>query len=138
MLKLAFCGDDCNACPRYIATQSGDVEQLKEIAAMWNRAGWRETVLPPDQMICNGCASVKWCRYDKIRKCAQEKGIDNCGKCNDYPCKKIEKVFEQTESYAKLCKENCSKEDYERLHEAFFSKKKKLDSVHEEYIEKRN
>ena len=134
MLKLAFCGDDCNVCPRYIATQSGKTERLKEVATMWQRAGWRDAIVPHEEMICHGCALVKWCRYDDIRKCARENGIDNCGKCNNYPCKKIQKVFEQSDSYAKACKENCSKEDYECFHKAFFSKKEKLDRVHKEYL----
>ena len=137
MLKLAFCGDDCNVCPRYVATQSGSEEQLKKAAALWRRAGWRETILEPEEMVCYGCASVKWCRYDDIRKCAQGKGIDNCGKCKDYPCKKIEKVFEQTKIYAQLCKENCSKEDYECFQKAFFSKMEKLDRVHKKCLSQR-
>ena len=134
MLKLAFCGDDCNACPRYIATQSGDVERLKEVAAMWKKAGWRGEIVPPEEMVCYGCASVKWCRYDNIRKCAQEKGIDNCGICQDYPCKRIEKVFEQTESYAKECEKSFSKGNYGCLYEAFFSKRKKLNEAHEQRL----
>ena len=134
MLKLGFCGDDCNVCPRYIATQSGDVGRLQEVAKMWKRAGWRDTILTCKEMMCYGCASVKWCRYDEVRKCAQEKGIDNCGECDDYPCKKIEKVFEQSDSYAKACKENCSKEDYECFRQAFFSKKENLDRVHNERV----
>jgi len=131
---LGFCGDDCNACPRHIATQSGNVEQLKEVAAIWKRAGWRGTIVSPDEMVCHGCASVKWCRYDDIRKCAQDKRIDNCGQCGDYPCGKVIKVFEQTKSYAKACKENCSDEDYECFRKAFFSKKDRLDKIHKEHF----
>jgi hypothetical protein len=120
MQELARCGDDCNACPRYIATQSGNRENLKEVAAMWKRAGWRDTVLSPEKMICHGCASVDWCRYDDMRACGLAKEIDNCGKCRDYPCEKVLKVFEQTELYAKNCKESLSKEEYECFQKAFF------------------
>ena len=45
MLKLAFCGNDCNTCERYIATQSGSIEQLKEVAALWKRLGYRENIV---------------------------------------------------------------------------------------------
>jgi len=131
---LGYCGDGCNACPRYVATQSGDVERLKEVAALWKRAGWRDAIVPAQEMICHGCASVKWCRYNDVRLCAQERGIDNCGKCTDYPCEKIEVVFAQTQAYAKLCKATCSAQDYERFEEAFFSKRKQLDGVHAEYM----
>ncbi len=73
MLKLAYCGDDCNICPRYIATQSNSIEKLKEIAVLWKKVGWRESILTPEKMVCNGCAAVKKCRYDNIRKCAKKK-----------------------------------------------------------------
>lgn len=134
MLDLAFCGDDCNVCPRYMATQSGDIEKLTQVAALWKRAGWGDEVVSPEEMACYGCATVQWCRYDDVRKCAQTKGISNCGKCDNYPCDKITKVFEQTGHYAKQCKKNCSKEEYEYLQKAFFSKKTRLDKVHEEYL----
>jgi len=134
MLELAFCGDDCNVCPRYSATQSGDVEKLTKVAALWKRAGLRDESVSPEEMACYGCATVQWCRYDDVRKCAQTKGISNCGKCDNYPCEKITKVFEQTGHYAKECKKNCSKDEYEYLQKAFFSKKTRLDKIHEEYL----
>ena len=134
MLELAFCGDNCNVCPRYSATRSGDEEQLTQVTALWKKAGWRDEVVSSEEMACYGCAAVQWCRYDDVRKCAQAKGISNCGKCDNYPCEKITKVFKQTEDYAKQCKKNCSKEEYECLHKAFFSKKNRLDNVHAEYL----
>jgi hypothetical protein len=130
MLELAYCGDDCNLCPRYIATQSNSIEKLEETAALWKKAGWRENFVSPEEMVCYGCATVKKCRYDDIRKCAREREIDNCGFCTDYSCKKIENVFSQTEKYAKLCKKICSKEEYECLYKAFFLKKQNMDKVH--------
>ena len=130
MEKLGVCGDDCSICPRYIATQQGDAETLRQAADLWKRAGWRDEVGSPKEMICSGCASVKWCRYDDIRDCAQTKEISNCGECDMYPCDKISTVFERTRSYAKQCKDSCSKEDYECLHKAFFSKKSRLDQIH--------
>ncbi len=132
MLELAYCGDDCNLCPRYIATQSNSVEKLKEVAVLWEKVGWRQNNVPPEEMVCYGCVTVKKCIYDDIRKCAKEKGIANCGFCPDYPCGKIETVFSQTETYAKLCKKICSKEEYECLRKAFFSKKQKLDKVNKQ------
>lgn len=133
MLNLGFYGNDCNYCPRYIATQSGNVERLKEVAVMWKRVGWRDTILSPEEMVCYGCSSVSWCRRD-IQKCALEKGVDNCGKCKNYPCDKVLKAFEQAESYAKICKERCSKELYERLQKAFFSRKENMDRVNKEWL----
>ena len=132
MLELAYCGDDCNLCPRYLASRSNSIEKLKEVAALWKKAGWRDSIVPPEKMVCYGCTTVRWCRYDDIRKCAKTKGIVNCGLCSNYPCGKIEEVFSKTEIYAKLCKKNCSQKEYDILHKAFFSKKQKLDKVHKQ------
>jgi hypothetical protein len=136
MLKLAYCGDDCNLCPRYIATKSGNEEELKKIAVLWQTVGWRETVLPPEEMVCHGCTSVKLelCKYDIIRECAQGRDLEHCGKCKDYPCSELEKVFDQTKIYAENLKKNCPKDVYERFEEAFFLKKQKLDNAHIEYL----
>ena len=129
MSEIGFCGDNCSLCLRYIATKSEDKDKLREVMALWIRAGWRDEVVGPQEMECYGCASVKWCRYDNIRNCAQDKGIKNCGECKEYPCDEIFQVFRQTELYAKRCKEACSEEDYRTLNEAFFLKHNKLDEI---------
>jgi len=132
MQELGFCGDDCNCCPRYIATQSGDADRLKELAAIWKTLGWQDTIVPPEEMVCHGCASVNWCIYE-IRECALQKEVDNCGKCENYPCEKVLKAFKRTESYAEDCKERLSKENYECFQKAFFSKKENLDRANKEF-----
>jgi len=104
---------------------SGDAEKLKEAAALWHRAGWRDTVVSPDEMICHGCHTAPWCRYE-IQSCAMEKGVDNCGQCDAYPCGRVARMFERTAAYAETCREKCSKEEYECLRKAFFSKKENL------------
>lgn len=129
MSDTAFCGDDCSCCPRYVATIRDDPSDLKRVADLWIRVGWRDEGTPPEEMICHGCSSVKWCRYDNIRECAKARGIKNCGECARYPCDEILEVFQRTESYAKRCKEICSMEDYKALEDAFFSKRKKLDRI---------
>jgi hypothetical protein len=128
MLKLAFCGNDCNLCPRYIATQSSNVERLKEIAEIWKIAGWRDVVVSPEEMVCHGCSSIDWCRYG-IRECALEKRVDNCGTCGDYPCEKVLTAFEMSELYAKNLQERLSKDNYELFRKAFSSKKENLEGA---------
>lgn len=135
MAYIGYCGDDCELCPRYIATKSNDVEKLKEAAILWEKAGFHNSIVTPEEMICNGCASLEHCHYNDIRECARGKEISNCGKCNEYPCEKIKDVFEKTSSYAKKCKEICDLTNYECLHQAFFSKKFRLDKIHSKYIQ---
>ena len=126
MLKLAFCGNDCNLCPRYTATQSGNLKQLKVVAEIWRIAGWREASVSPEEMVCYGCSLVDRCRHG-IRECALEKGVDNCGTCRDYPCEKVLTAFEKSELHAKGLREKLTKDDYEILRKAFFSKKANLE-----------
>jgi len=38
MVKLAFCGDDCNYCPRYNATLNQNEHKLREIAVLWKKS----------------------------------------------------------------------------------------------------
>jgi hypothetical protein len=137
MLKIGVCGDNCNVCPRYLATQSGDVEHLKKLQ-LWHKVGYRDKIVPPEEIICHGCSST-WCDgayLRDLRECISEKGVENCGRCENYPCEKVLKVFEQTESFAKACKEKCSKEEYECLQKAFFSKKENLDKSNIEWLSK--
>jgi len=134
MAYIGYCGDECELCPRYIATKSNDGEKLKEAAILWKKVGLHDQIVTPEEMICYGCASLEQCHYNDIRECARDKGISNCGKCNDYPCDKINEIFDKTSSYARQCKETCNLKDYECLHNAFFSKKDRLDEIHIEYI----
>ena len=134
MPYIGCCGDDCELCPRYIASQINDVAKLIEAAILWKKVGLREKIMSPEEMICLGCLSLAYCHYDNIRECARNKGISNCGKCMEYPCDSIKEVFNRTNHYARQCEKMCDSKDYKCLQKAFFSKKEKLDSIHLEYI----
>lgn len=124
--KIASCGNDCFVCPRYIASQSGDVIKLKEVAELWNRLGWRDIVVSPEEIMCYGCSSSNFCRYG-IQRCASEKKINNCGNCIDYPCDLTIRSFEQTQKYSDFIMGKCTEEEYQCFKMAFFSKKENLD-----------
>jgi hypothetical protein len=132
-LKTGYCGDDCNYCPRYLATQGGNEERFAEVATMWRLTGWRDTEEPPEKLACHGCASVKICGLG-IRECAISKGIDTCGECKDYPCEKLRDIFRNNEKEAVICKDNFSKEDYILFQRAFFSKEKRLDEINRDFL----
>jgi hypothetical protein len=83
MAETGYCGDDCELCPRYIATKSKNREKLKEAAILWKKVGLKDHTATPEEMICSGCASLETCHYNDICECARDKDIDNCGKGND-------------------------------------------------------
>jgi len=127
--KIACCGDACNYCPRYTATLNKDNERMKEIAILWNKIGWRESIDPPEKLVCYGCEFFEDpCEYN-VKECCLEKKIENCGECSGYPCEKIKNAFEITQKNAEKFKDILSDEEYRFFEKAFFSKKENLEKV---------
>ncbi|HTY82548.1 MAG TPA: DUF3795 domain-containing protein [Dehalococcoidales bacterium] len=131
MLKTGVCGDDCNYCPRYMATLSGNEERLKDVAKMWVTAGWRKAEDAVEKIKCRGCGTVKACGLG-VKDCAAEKRVESCGECRDYPCEKMAKIFEGNQKEAPVCKKALTDSDYWLFQKAFFSKKARLDIIREE------
>jgi hypothetical protein len=137
MQNLGVCGDDCSLCPRFIATQSGNIEELKKVAILWHRIGLRNKVVSAEEIACHGCPSSIKCAFEDVKKCAEQGKVRNCGECVDYPCGKIENIFGQTEPLAKKFKANCSEIEYQQFQNAFFSKKENLDRIHQK-VDRKN
>lgn len=128
MAAKTACGNDCDSCPRYMATQSNDASRLREVAVLWKSVGWRAKVVTPEEMECRGCQSVDWCRHG-IRGCAHEHGVKSCGQCREYPCAKVQEMLERTLAHVEICREACTPEDFAALERAFFHKKENLESA---------
>ena len=76
----AACGLFCPACSLYIATRE-DPERLKKIAEGFD--------LPVEKVRCDGCRAERrgfYCQTCKMIVCSREKGLDFCGRCEEYPC----------------------------------------------------
>ena len=125
MKKIAPCGDDCTFCLSYIGTKEKDMDLLKKMATILHAIGWRDEVLPPEEIKCDGCTSRTWCEY-KIKQCCEDRQIDHCGHCEEYPCAKNKIAFEKNELDIKKCMTVLSDEDYEMFRKAYFSKKENL------------
>lgn len=124
--KIAPCGNDCGACPRYIATMSGDEAKMQEVAELWYEFGFRDRVVSSEEISCEGCNSLIDCHHSII-PCIAEMGIDNCGQCDNYPCDLVLKMLEATESYEEICLEEHITM-FPIIKEAFFEKKKNLEN----------
>lgn len=90
---LAFCGVMCSECPTFKATQTGDELLRKQVADMWSK-GFGMT-LKPEDIICDGCQTdngrlFAHCGTCIIRKCCQEKDLNNCGSCTEFSCKDLD------------------------------------------------
>lgn len=101
----AYCGITCSECPAFLATRNDDTEGLKRVAEMWSSD---DLEIKPDDIICDGCLTghtryAVFCSDCAARACAIDKGLENCGHCDDYPCDNLTRVFEMVpEAKAKL------------------------------------
>lgn len=120
--KITLCGDNCLACPRYLAETN---EELRQVAELWYRLGWTTSLVSEDEIKCSGCSSHKVCTYQLV-DCVKEQQVEKCNQCSHYPCTKIKEMLKRSMENEKLCKERCSAEEYEVLAKAFFEKEKNL------------
>jgi hypothetical protein len=127
---IGICGDNCQFCPRYVATNGGRPEELENVKELWVRLGLRDPDFPAQDLACDGCKRENRCAYSELRACANERAIDNCGLCHDYPCGLIQAAFEKSENLRDHAAIVCRPKEMDTLHKAFFSKKQNLDQIH--------
>lgn len=126
---IAACGNDCSACPRYVAPPFGKTEEeLQHTAELWKKIGYRDRVVSRDEIACRGCRPENWCRYG-IAECCADKGIATCAECADYPCERSRECFEITGSFEPVCRRVCTKDEYAQMAKAFFEKEKNLSGM---------
>ena len=128
-----ICGDNCAYCPRYTATQSGGKIELEKVKELWVRLGLRDPDFNIKEMACHGCTPENNCAYPELCKCVSEKAHENCGFCDEYPCKLLGKSFDKSEKLKSLSAKVCTREEMDMLNKAFFSKKEYFDSIHQKY-----
>lgn len=88
---IAYCGLDCAQCQAYLATQNNDDEMRVTLAQKWSSPQW---TLKPEDIVCYGCntpgkASLAFCAFCEVRKCAISRQLNNCACCDDYGCEKL-------------------------------------------------
>jgi len=99
--NLAYCGLICHTCAIYLATREQDLKKQREMRAEIARQiekHYGQACKPEDVTDCDGCKAdtgrlFSGCRTCQMRKCATDKGIENCAYCDDYPCEALEKLF---------------------------------------------
>ncbi len=101
MIRIAYCGLNCIKCPIYLATREKDPKkqrQMREQIARDIKKHYGIESRIEDVTDCDGCTTkngklFSGCQKCQIRKCAREKGIENCAHCSEYACEKLEKFF---------------------------------------------
>ncbi len=118
---ISYCGLICKGCPIYLASKEEDQTKKQQmindiISACREIYGINYNF--EDINDCDGCKSESGiiffgCRNCNIRKCAIEKGIDNCSYCDEYACEDLLAIF-KTDREAKIRLENFRKDINER------------------------
>jgi hypothetical protein len=99
---IAYCGLNCLTCPIYLATRETDLKkqrQMREQVVLAIKEYLGEEKRVEDITDCDGCKAqggrlFSSCRNCQIRKCASEKGLENCAYCSEYACEKLSKFFD--------------------------------------------
>ncbi len=120
--KITLCGDNCIECPRYNAHTD---DELKAVAELWYKIGWRDSVVKNEEIACSGCHSHKKCTYQLV-ECTKEHNVSRCNLCDEFPCTKITDMLKRSDEYKIKCKEVCTEREYIALEKAFFNKEKNL------------
>jgi hypothetical protein len=123
---LAPCGNDCSACPRFLATASGDPARLEAVSELWHRLGWRDRVVTNEEISCHGCPPPSTCRHD-IVACVSDRRLPTCAGCRDKnACERLDLALAHTALAADACHALCDAETYAVLVKAFFRKRENL------------
>jgi hypothetical protein len=89
---ISYCGLICSECGAYIATIQNDDKLRHTTAERWAKQ-YNIPVMKVSDINCTGCDStgvrMGHCAVCRIRTCAVEKGLENCGYCVDYPCAQL-------------------------------------------------
>ncbi len=98
---IAYCGLNCVTCQIYLATRETDPErqrQMREQIVIAIKKYLGEERRVEDITDCDGCKTpggrlYSGCGKCGIRKCASEKGLENCAYCREYACEKLSRFF---------------------------------------------
>ena len=92
----AYCGLICSECGAYIAKQTDDDELRQKTAEAWTSPDYP---VSEEEINCDGCKSedsvlFKHCDMCEVRACAMERGVETCAHCDDYPCLKLQALWD--------------------------------------------
>ncbi len=93
---IGCCGLVCSECPGFVATQKDDDEERRKVAEFWTKKHGGS--FRPEDINCDGCMTeskrkLGYTVQCPIRKCGVERGVLNCGHCDEYACEKLEDFF---------------------------------------------
>jgi len=98
---ICYCGHDCSKCVIHIATQNND-DSLRNQARSFYKEQFGQDI-PLTKFNCSGGRSnnlFELCGECPFRKCCNERGIEACKLCVEYPCNMLR---EYQDKYVNKC-----------------------------------
>ena len=97
----AYCGLICQTCPLYLATRQENTEEkirMRSRIVELCKEHYGINYKLEDITDCDGCRTEGGRLFSAsmncpIRKCAREKGLENCAYCTNYVCELLEAFF---------------------------------------------
>jgi hypothetical protein len=91
----AACGLVCSSCPAYLAKKTDDDALRAKTAQEWARP---DAPIRPEEVNCDGCTALggeRWtfCDRCEVRVCASSRHIATCADCDDYACRKLDRLL---------------------------------------------
>lgn len=99
---IAYCGLNCVTCQIYLATREKNPKKQREMRegiARYIREHFDPKTRMEDITDCDGCTAesgrlFSGCQKCDVRKCVRQKGLQNCAYCSEYPCEKLNKLYD--------------------------------------------
>jgi hypothetical protein len=92
---VASCGGYCGGCPFHYLAYIDNNEKLKKAEELSKQFTMD---IKPDDIRCLGCHGLiqsSWCAGCSIRQCTEERRILTCAFCDEFPCEKLEKFYDE-------------------------------------------
>ena len=108
-MLVGYCGRYCAECLIYIASTTSNEKQKEKLARKYSKE--LDKKLTADNIHCWGCRADNkncWGKDCQFRKCADDKGMEFCYQCSEYPCPDLMKFYEKypeaKQSLQRICK----------------------------------
>ncbi len=107
-VEIAACGLDCGPCP--LRRAPFDKAAANQVVEWFKSEGWLADDEGVDEIIeramyckgCHGSHDTHWSADCWIMECCiEERQLNNCSECNDFPCQRLEDWSKQNEHYGK-------------------------------------
>ena len=113
---LTRCGYRCDLCLAYRPAVEENPSNRQALSDGWFKYfGFR---IEPENIMCDGCLADHPKLIDQecpVRPCVLEKGLDNCGYCDQYICEKLKDRIVEFETIRERLQQDIPEEDRRRF-----------------------